>query len=169
MSRTHLNSVNLPKKTRPRRNLVEIATRLAEQTELWGPLVEYDPISRYYARLANEPDFEAWLLTWVPGQGTDWHDHGGSAGAFVVVRGALTEEHARLQQDGSAVVAETRSLGTGSLRPFGTRHIHKVTNTGLEPAVSIHVYAPALTRMNGYVREGERLELVESRLAGVAW
>jgi len=156
----------------PARHLVDLAataTRLSDAAHLWEPLVDYDPVSRFYARLALTPEHEAWLLTWVPGQGTDWHDHGGSAGAFVVVRGALTEEHARLQPDGSAVVAETRSLGTGALRPFGTRHIHKVTNTGLEPAVSIHVYAPALTRMNGYVRDGDRLELVESRLAGVAW
>jgi len=79
------------RKTRPRHNLVEIATRLAGQHEVWEPLVRYDPISRYYARLANEPDFEAWLLTWVPGQGTDWHDHGGSGGAFVVLQGALVE------------------------------------------------------------------------------
>ena len=94
MSRNDQIHATLPTKTRARRNLVEIATRLAEQTELWEPLVNYDPISRYYARLAGEPDFEAWLLTWVPGQGTDWHDHGGSAGAFVVVRGELTERHA---------------------------------------------------------------------------
>ena len=154
------------------RHLVDLAataTRLAASTDLWESLVDYDPVSRYYARLARTPEHEAWLLTWVPGQGTDWHDHGGSAGAFVVVRGALTEEHARLQEHDSAVVAETRQLTAGTIRPFGTRHIHRVTNTGLEPAVSIHVYAPALARMNGYVREGDRLRLVESRLAGVAW
>jgi predicted metal-dependent enzyme (double-stranded beta helix superfamily) len=156
----------------PARHLVDLAataTRLAGATDLWEGLVDYDPVSRYYARLALTREYEAWLLTWVPGQGTDWHDHGGSAGAFTVVRGALTEEHAVLQTDESARVASTRVLGAGSVRPFGTRHIHRVTNTSLEPAVSIHVYAPALTRMNGYVREGDRLRLVESRLAGVAW
>ena len=156
----------------PQRHLVDLAataTRLADNTRLWESLVGYDPVSRYYARLALTREHEVWLLTWVPGQGTDWHDHGGSAGAFTVVRGALTEEHAVLQTDESAVVASTRELVTGSIRPFGTRHIHRVTNASLEPAVSIHVYAPALTRMNGYVREGDRLRLVESRLAGVAW
>ena len=65
---------------RPRTNLAEIATRLAAQRSLWEPLIQFDPVSRYYSRLAAEPTFEAWLLTWVPGQGTDWHDHGGSAG-----------------------------------------------------------------------------------------
>jgi hypothetical protein len=33
--------------------------------------VAYDPVARYYVRLAREPEFEAWLLTWLPGQGTD--------------------------------------------------------------------------------------------------
>jgi len=36
-----------------------------------NPLVAYDPVARYYVRLAREPEFEAWLLTWLPGQGTD--------------------------------------------------------------------------------------------------
>jgi predicted metal-dependent enzyme (double-stranded beta helix superfamily) len=151
-------------------DLVETVTRLAAQTALWEPLVDYDPVSRYYVRLAATPTYEAWLLTWVPGQGTDWHDHGGSAGAFATVRGTLTEEHARVREGAPPVVLpQARTLRTGSLRPFGTRHIHKVTNTALEPAVSLHVYAPALTEMNGYARHGDVLELVESRLAGVSW
>lgn len=151
-------------------DLVETLTRLTAQTALWEPLVDYDPTSRYYARLAATPDYEAWLLTWVPGQGTDWHDHGGSAGAFATVRGTLTEEHARVRRDGPPVVVPgSRRLVTGTLRPFGSRHLHRVTNASTEPAVSVHVYAPALTEMNGYVREGDALRLVESRLAGVSW
>lgn len=149
---------------------VALATRLSEQRSLWEPLVEYDPGSRYYARLASTRDHEAWLLTWLPGQGTDWHDHGGSAGAFVTVRGTLIEQHARVRPDVAPVVApDVRTLSAGALRAFGTRHIHRVTNASLEPAVSIHVYAPALTEMNGYAREGDRLHRVESRLAGLNW
>ncbi len=83
-------------------NLSAVATRLADQADLWSPLIKFDPVSRYYARLAAEATFEAWLLTWVPGQGTDWHDHGGSAGAFVVLSGTLTEEHAVVGPNGSA-------------------------------------------------------------------
>ncbi len=90
----------MSKKNRVPVNLVQLATQLAAQTSLWEPLVDYDPVSRYYARLARESDFEAWLLTWVPGQGTEWHDHGGSAGAFITVRGVLTEEHAVVSPDG---------------------------------------------------------------------
>jgi hypothetical protein len=72
----------MPKKDRRSVNPVKIAIDLAKQRLLWEPLVSYDPADRYYVRLAREPEFEAWLLTWLPGQGTDWHDHGGSAGAF---------------------------------------------------------------------------------------
>jgi predicted metal-dependent enzyme (double-stranded beta helix superfamily) len=158
------------RKSRPRHNLVEIATRLAGQHELWEPPVRYDTISRYYARLAHETDFEAWLLTWVPGQGTDWHDHGGSAGAFAVVRGELTERTATVSQVGPPrIVEEPRQLADGSLRAFGTKHIHKVTNNGLEPAVSIHVYSPALVEMNSYAEDGPQLWQTGSQLIGVNW
>jgi predicted metal-dependent enzyme (double-stranded beta helix superfamily) len=158
------------RKTRPRHNLVEIATRLAGQHDLWEPLVRYDPISRYYARLASEPDFEAWLLTWVPGQGTEWHDHGGSAGAFAVVRGELTERTATVSPlESPRIVEEPRVLSDGALRAFGTKHIHRVTNNGLEPAVSVHVYSPALVEMNSYAEDGPRLWQTGSQLIGVNW
>ena len=155
---------------RPRTNLAEIAARLAAQRSLWEPLIAFDPVSRYYARLAAEPTFEAWLLTWVPGQGTDWHDHGGSAGAFVTLQGTLTEEHATVSPFAvPQIVPGARELSTGTLRAFGTKHIHRVTNQTLEPAVSLHVYSPALVEMNAYVPEGSALRLLKSQLVGVDW
>ncbi|MET0694604.1 MAG: cysteine dioxygenase family protein [Propionibacteriaceae bacterium] len=160
----------MSKKQRARINLAQIATRLSEQHGLWQPLVRYDPVSRYYARLASEPDFEAWLLTWVPGQGTDWHDHGGSAGAFITLQGTLTELHATVAPgEAPRIDPVARQLTAGSLRPFGTKHVHKVTNNDVEPAVSLHVYAPALVEMNQYEPRGNVLELVTSQLVGVNW
>ena len=46
---------------------------------------------------------------------------------------------------------------------------HKVTNNGLEPAVSLHVYSPALVEMNRYEPQGDVLHLIESQLVGVDW
>jgi predicted metal-dependent enzyme (double-stranded beta helix superfamily) len=155
---------------RPRTNLAEIATRLAGQRSLWEPLIAFDPVSRYYARLAAEQTFEAWLLTWVPGQGTDWHDHGGSAGVFVTLQGTLTEEHATVSPFAAPrIVPAARELTAGTLRAFGTKHIHRVTNDALEPAVSLHVYSPALVEMNAYDPNGDELRLVKSQLVGVDW
>ena len=159
----------MPKNRTPA-NLSAIATRLAGQPGLWSPLIKYDPLSRYYARLAAEPTYEAWLLTWVPGQGTDWHDHGGSAGAFVVLSGTLTEEHAAVSPLSSPqILPVPRVLVTGTLRSFGRRHVHRVTNQALDPAVSLHVYAPALVEMNNYVRDGDRLRHESLSLIGVNW
>ena len=170
MTRRPLSTSTSHRRNRPRRNLAAIATRLAGQRDLWEPLVRYDPISRYYARLAKEPEFEAWLLTWVPGQGTEWHDHGGSAGAFVVVRGELTERSAAVSQDGPPRIdGEPRALSEGALRAFGTKHLHRVTNNGLEPAVSVHVYSPALVEMTSYAEDGSRLWQTGSQLIGVNW
>ena len=161
----------MSKKSRSPVQLVEVLTRLAEQRVLWEPLIRFNPLSRHYARLAAERGLEAWLLTWVPGQGTDWHDHGGSAGAFLTVSGTLTEQQAMVHRYGPPrLVPGSRELPAGVLRPFGTQHIHKVTNNALEPAVSLHVYGPALVEMNAYqVVDGDRLQLAESQLVGRNW
>ncbi|MFE0588997.1 cysteine dioxygenase [Micromonospora echinospora] len=127
------------------------------------PSVRFDPVERWYARLASGPDHEVWLLTWLPGQGTDLHDHGGSAGAFLVVSGTLTEE---VVSGGSL---RPRPLAAGTGRRFGPRHVHRVTNRGDQPAVSLHVYRPALHRMTRYHLTDGRLRVAEVALAGVAW
>jgi hypothetical protein len=69
-----------------------IATRFAAAPEQWPVAPRFTPVSRWYERLHVAEDHEVWLLTWLPGQGTDLHDHGGSWGAFVVIAGTLTEE-----------------------------------------------------------------------------
>ena len=79
-----------------------------------------------------------WLLSWLPGQHTDLHDHGGATGAFTVVSGTLTESTAR--QDGSG--ERSQQLVAGQSRAFGPNYIHQVRNLGVDPAVSIHVYRP---------------------------
>lgn len=157
----------MPSTTSP---LAQIAHQLAAQPALWEPLVRYDEQDRYYTRLAREPGYEAWLLTWLPGQGTLWHDHGGSAGAFATVRGTLTERHAVPLADGTArIAAQERRLSGAVVRPFGRHHVHRVTNDALLPAVSVHVYAPSLSEMNEYEPWGSLLRLSRSQLAGVNW
>jgi hypothetical protein len=161
--------IAMPKKERRSVNLVNIATDLASQRLLWEPLVSYDPVDRYYVRLAREPGFEAWLLTWLPGQGTAWHDHGGSAGAFITLRGVLTERHAEVGYGPPRIIPGARELVAGTLRPFGSRHVHQVTNQGAEPAVSVHVYAPALVEMHQYEVRGTVLHAVNFQFVGVDW
>jgi predicted metal-dependent enzyme (double-stranded beta helix superfamily) len=147
--------------------LLAIAQRYAAQPHDWPFAARFDPVRRWYARLAEHADHEVWLLTWLPGQATDLHDHGGSAGAFVVASGTLTEQTVVRRGDAPALKATVLPAGAG--RQFGAHHIHRVANTGNTPAVSVHAYGPVLRAMTRYRLEGGILELASISRAGADW
>ena len=144
-------------------DLLSVARDWAAQPGRWTVRPQYDPVERWYARMAETVDHEVWLLTWLPGQETDWHDHGGSAGAFVVVSGTLVERTV----SGGREAHTTLPAGAG--RRFGAHHVHGVANRGAEPAISIHAYAPALRSMTRYRLDGGKLRVAEIEKAGVSW
>ena len=147
---------------RPEPDLLTVAAGWSDPAG-WPVALRFDPAERWYARLAVTDEHEVWALSWLPGQGTDLHDHGGSSGAFRVVGGALTEETV------SAGRLRPRLLSAGAGRRFGPRHVHQVTNRGAEPAVSVHVYRPALLRMTRYHLQDGRLRVAEVAEAGRSW
>ncbi|MET0423117.1 MAG: cysteine dioxygenase family protein [Actinoplanes sp.] len=145
-----------------------IATRYAANPELWPVAPRFNASERWYHRLAVADDHEVWLLTWLPGQGTDVHDHGGSAGAFHVYSGTLTEDTVA-GTAGTPPRINARELGEGAGRRFGPRHIHRMTNRSSQPAISIHVYGPALTTMTKYRLGAASLDVVAIERAGAEW
>jgi mannose-6-phosphate isomerase-like protein (cupin superfamily) len=147
--------------------LLAIAERYAARPDDWPFAPRFDLARRWYARLAEHADHEVWLLTWLPGQATDLHDHGGSAGAFVIASGTLTEQTVVGRGDARALTETVLPAGAG--RQFGAHHVHRVANTGNTPAVSVHVYGPALRAMTGYRLEGGILELESISQAGADW
>ena len=151
-------------------DLAHAVRRLAYRPADWRNAVRFDAETRTYTRipLPRESGYEAWLLTWLPGQHTELHDHAGSAGAFIVVEGSLTEDHAEQDLDGRTTLRR-RVLEAGDVRPFGRDHVHQVFNNGALPAVSIHVYSPTLSAMNKYALENDRLTTISHDRAGVDW
>ena len=145
-----------------------LARRYAARPLDWSRAPIFDPSSRWYARLATEDDHEAWLLTSLPGQGTDLHDHGGSVGAFHVLSGTLTEDTVQATDPASPRIT-ARELGEGAGRRFGSQHIHRITNVSGRPAISIHVYGPALTTMTRYRITAGALDVVAVEQAGIQW
>jgi predicted metal-dependent enzyme (double-stranded beta helix superfamily) len=118
-----------------------VARRLAAAPDRWLPLLEFDPGERFVTLLEHLDGQEVWLMSWLPGQHTDLHNHGGATGAFTVVSGVLTERVAR--GAGTERPAETvHPVTAGQSRVFGPGYVHQVRNDGAEPAVSIHVYRP---------------------------
>lgn len=151
-----------------RLDLLAIARQYATHPDTWSRRLDFDPAQRWYRRIASTADHEVWLLTWLPGQHTGLHDHGGSAGALTVVSGELTEEQlTRTRQ--SPPTLRTRLLPTGRGHRFGPQYIHRVANRGRLPAISVHVYGPALARMTRYELTDEGLRTAAVEVAGSQW
>lgn len=125
-------------------------------------LLDLGATERQWHQLAESPYLQIWLLSWPAGATTDWHDHGATSGAFTTVRGQLTE-HSWLGG------VQERLIPAGEGRAFGAQHIHSVTNTGAEPALSVHAYSPRLTQMTRYEIVQDRLETTGVERAGVDW
>lgn len=154
-------------------DLAEIVRDIAADVSRWRPLVRFDETERWYTRLAVADDYEVWLLSWLPGQRTGIHDHGGSAGAFAVAQGQVREDTVDQpwSEDlpGQRVTLSRTRLSAGAVRRFDGRHVHEVVNDGPVPAVTVHSYAPALDSMSRYRLESGILALTTSERAGDDW
>jgi mannose-6-phosphate isomerase-like protein (cupin superfamily) len=167
----------------PSTGAAALAVALSLRTDLWTPLVSFREDTRWTRLLqpaelegalgpdlqAELADAEVWLLSWLPGQGTDLHDHGPSSGAFAVAAGTLTERVVTADRRGRRPREVSAELAAGRARFFGPHYIHQVRNVGDEPAVSVHVYAPRLRIMNTYRVDGSRLVRTGTEQAGVNW
>jgi hypothetical protein len=114
----------------------------------WMDKVRLRAEHRWYERLYHGPDYDIWVISWLPGQSTGFHDHGVSSGAFVVATGILEE---RRPGERPRVIHPDRP------RAFGPDYTHDVRNVSLAPAISIHAYSPPLSEMNEYELDGSRL------------
>jgi Cysteine dioxygenase type I len=133
-------------------DLERLVLCIAAQPWLWRPAVRFGIADCYRTRLAAPEGVDVWLLTWLPSQSTDLHDHGSSSAAFAVVEGALTEVRADPVRGLSSV-----TLSAPGVRLVEPGVVHDVRNDLLKPAVSIHAYFPRLERMTFYDVVGERL------------
>lgn len=120
------------------------------------PFVDFDPDERWHQRIYRDRRMDVWLISWLPSQGTQLHDHGGSSGSFSVLSGSLTE----------AVVGGGRlrehERPAGQSVGFGPRYVHDVRNLSDAPAVSVHAYSPPLSTMTFYDLADGRLETLAS-------
>jgi predicted metal-dependent enzyme (double-stranded beta helix superfamily) len=100
---------------------------------------------RWWARLALTEEVEVWLLSWLPGQHTEPHDHGGASGAFSVILGSVSETY---RYPGGDV--RQRTHDRGSTIGFGPGRAHQVWNIATEKAATVHAYSPPLVPTRDY-------------------
>jgi hypothetical protein len=123
------------------------------------PFIDFDPDARWHQRIYRDRSVDTWLISWLPSQGTQLHDHGGSAGAFTVVSGELAEAVYNRRADGTGHLREHVRL-PGSSVGFDPRYMHDVRNLSAAPAVSVHSYSRPLTSMTYYDLEAGSLSPV---------
>jgi quercetin dioxygenase-like cupin family protein len=130
--------------------------RLALRPDAWSPLVRHDPEERIYEEIYRDEHLSAWLICWMPGQGTGLHDHAGSAGAVTVVSGAVLEQ--RLGPLGDLL---GNVYSRGEVFDVTSGVVHRVRHHGVAPATTLHAYSPPLDAMGSYVeRDGGGLERI---------
>lgn len=140
--------------------LLDLVGAVADDPSRWRDAVRFDAGRRHWSRLPAPDGAELWLLTWLPDQSTDLHDHGPSAAALTVVAGLLEEVRA------DATGRRTSTV----LRPGDGVHlapgvVHDVGNRGTEPAVSVHAYSPPLSSMSFYEPSPAGLQRVRTVLS----
>lgn len=117
--------------------LVEIAG------ETLRGVAEHHAEHRWWTRLALTEEVEVWLLGWSDRQGTRLHGHGGAAGAYTVLDGALAENF----RDGPGPLRRG-TVAAGAASAFGPDRVHVVANPGPGNATSVHAYSPPLLPLN---------------------
>lgn len=139
--------------------LAQLVDEIADRPELWEPLVEHDEHERHCASLVANEHVGIWVISWLPGHDTGWHDHAGSAGAVAVARGTMREERPPWGDERVELEAAARSSFT-----FGDADIHRVIAVGDGPAVTIHAYSPPLHAMGVY-RRGRSGEVTRAMIS----
>ena len=139
--------------------MTERAKDIAGRAEEWIHRVRLSADGRWYERLHQDGDHEVWLLSWMPGQSTGFHDHGDASGAFAVALGTLQERR----------ITVDRTVSAGQARGFGPGYVHDVGNVSDAPAVSVHVYSPPLSAMNRYDLDDDGLLVLLAAESAEDW
>ena len=116
----------------------------AADEDSWRRLIRHDEDERVYELVHRDDDVELYLVCWMPGHDTGFHDHDHSAAAITVLEGEVVEE--RLCMTG----AVERTVQPGETLTIAKEAIHRVRHAGTGPAVTLHVYSPPLQRVGTY-------------------
>ena len=122
-----------------------IVRDIAADPSTWRPLVDHDPEQRHFALLHRDADVEVWVVSWMAGHDTGFHDHDDSAAAIAVAEGEIREQRLAV---GRANV--DRRFAAGQALTVRPSDIHRVQHAGNAPSVTIHAYSPPLSRMGQY-------------------
>jgi hypothetical protein len=156
-----LTTLNLPDGRLSLSDLERVVSNVASRPDLYDDLVVQGNEGWSLHLFVNE-SLGIKIESWGGEHLTNWHDHGGSSGAFAVTAGTLVEQY----RSDDFVGIDCRHLREGDIASFGADHVHDVYRS-IGPAVSVHAYSPPLTGMTHYEHSPQgfvALELVPESL-----
>jgi cysteine dioxygenase len=108
--------------------------------------------------IRNGPGYEALLICWRPGQRSPIHDHRGSACAFRVLEGVVTETLYEPTRDDLACPVAMRWLPPGMVCATEDLDIHDVGNCDrAADLVTLHIYSPRIDGMRLFRPDAEAM------------
>ena len=133
-----------------RAELRRVVADIAAAPGSWRDLVRIDAANRRFEQLWRDGHVDIWVISWMSGHDTGFHDHDVSSGAVAVVAGEIVEE--RLVLSGGVL---ERRHATGDVFDFDASHVHRMRKDDDRPCVTIHAYSPPLWRMGAYAVGGD--------------
>lgn len=123
-----------------------------------GDFVQVDPARYHRELMVKADDYQILVLTWLPGQKSPIHNHRGSQCCVRVLQGTAFETIFTHTRDGFFETHLDR-CEPGAVFGGEDTDIHIVENSPLakEVLVTMHVYRPALTRMELFDVKNDRL------------
>ncbi len=125
--------------------LERLVRELAAEPGRWRELVRHTAAERQFALLSRDEAVEVWVVSWMDGHDTGFHDHDDSAAAIVVLEGEVEDQRLTL-----AAAPRSRRYRAGETFTVAPSAIHRVQHAGVRPAVTMHAYSPPLQRMGTY-------------------
>ncbi|MBT9585885.1 cysteine dioxygenase family protein, partial [bacterium] len=125
--------------------LAVLVHQIAATPSLWEPLSVHDATRRRYRLIYEDDRIDVWVLSWMPGQGTGFHDHDLSGVALTCAQGMVVERQMQLPSGATRIEMEV-----GLIREGGPGYIHSVAYGRGDPAISIHAYSPPLVRVGQF-------------------
>lgn len=125
--------------------LEQLVRSIADDPTIWEPLTIVDAHRRRYRLLYEDDRIDVWVLSWMSGQGTGFHDHDVSGVGLACAQGEVVERQMQLPTGATNVVMRA---GTSRQGPAG--YIHSVAHGAGSPAVTIHAYSPPLEHVGQY-------------------
>jgi cysteine dioxygenase len=149
--------------------LIQVVNRISVTAGQLQPYLNEPGLYPYGRQklLAND-HVEIIIMNWATQRQCSPHDHGSSFGVVSVVQGTIVHDLYTLDQDDIPIkyFSRTEREGTHYFAPKGM--VHSMGNPLSSPAITLHIYAPPITKMKVYDLEN-CLTCVVSDDCGAWW